>query len=217
MDNNLNVFKTLYKINVNDHTEQKDGLTYLSWPFAIAEVKKNFPDFTYTVHRFGESKLPYVYDDDTGYMVSTEVTIGGQTHEMWLPVMDGKNKAMKNHPYDYFVKDYKTGKNITKTVSPATMFDINKAIMRCLVKNLAMFGLGLYIYSGEDLPEVTLDDVLEQIAKASTPEHVKAIYNANPKLKANIFDAVVARGKELKNEIDKSKSKSNDNKEENQA
>ena len=80
-------------------------------------------------------------------MVFTDVTIEGQTHEMWLCVMDGANKAMKAQPYTYKVR------NGEKTVDAATMFDINKTIMRCLVKNLAMFGLGLYIYAGEDLPE----------------------------------------------------------------
>src|SRR5699024_11992265 len=68
--------------------------------------------------------------------------------EMWLPVMDSSNKAMKSKPYTY---DTKNRKNIQ--VDKASMFDINKTIMRCLVKNLAMFGLGLYIYAGEDLPE----------------------------------------------------------------
>jgi hypothetical protein len=66
---------------------------------------------------------------------------------MWLPVMDGANKAMKAEAYTY------TTKYGEKDVEPASMFDINKTIMRCLVKNLAMFGLGLYIYAGEDLPE----------------------------------------------------------------
>ena len=80
-------------------------------------------------------------------MVETQVTADGLTHEMWLPVMDGNNKAMKSHPYTVQTK-YKE-----ITVQAATMFDVNKAIMRCLTKNLAMFGLGLYIYAGEDLPE----------------------------------------------------------------
>jgi hypothetical protein len=77
----------------------------------------------------------------------TEVTIGGKTLDMWLPVMDGANKAMKDKPYSY------TTRYGEKTVEAATMFDINKTLMRCLVKNLAMFGLGIYIYAGEDLPE----------------------------------------------------------------
>ena len=90
-------------------------------------------------------------------MVFTKVTIEDVTHEMWLPVMDGANKAMKKEPYKYKVKVYKfgkwTGEYAEKVVESADMFDINKTIMRCLVKNLAMFGLGLYIYAGEDLPE----------------------------------------------------------------
>ena len=85
-------------------------------------------------------------------MVETTVTIQGESKTMWLPVMDSKNKAQKAQPYTYTVF-YKGGKSEEKTVEAATMFDINTAIMRCLVKNLAMFGLGLYIYAGEDLPD----------------------------------------------------------------
>lgn len=142
----MNVFETLNNSNVNGHTEEKNGLTYLSWAWAWAEVKKAYPDANYTIEKF--NGLPYVYDENTGYMVYTTVTIEGITHEMWLPVMDGANKAMKAKPYKY------TTKYGEKTCEAATMFDVNKAIMRCLVKNLAMFGLGLYIYAGEDLPEV---------------------------------------------------------------
>ncbi len=140
-------FERLYNINVNDKKEDKNGLTYLSWTWAWAEIKKIHPDATYIVKKF-ENGLPYVYDEKTGYMVFTEVTIDGLTHEMWLPVMDGSNKAMKSTPYTY---KNRYGKEFE--VSPATMFDINKTIMRCLTKNLAMFGLGLYIYAGEDLPD----------------------------------------------------------------
>lgn len=157
-----NVFNKLYAINVNEHIEKKNNLSYLSWTYAWAEAKKRFPTLTYKIHLFGERQLPYVYDENTGYMVFTDVTVDGLTHSMWLPVMDGANKAMKNEAYTYEVDEYgwingrrsKTGKKIKKTVEPATMFDINKTIMRCLVKNLAMFGLGLYIYAGEDLPEI---------------------------------------------------------------
>lgn len=149
-------FEDLLKISVNEHTENKNGLTYLSWTWAISEIKKQCPDFKYEILKF-ENNLPYVYDENTGYMVFTKVTINGETNEMWLPVMDGNNKAMLNQPYTYQVKKYIdgqfTGEYIEKTVEKATMFDINKTIMRCLVKNIAMFGLGLYIYSGEDLPE----------------------------------------------------------------
>lgn len=153
---NLKHFETLNAINVNDKTEVKDNgqtkLTYLSWAWAWQECKKNFPDATYEILKF-ENNLPYVYDEKTGYMVFTRVTIENITHEMWLPVMDEKNKAMKDKEYTYKTKFGE------KTVAPATMFDINKTIMRCLTKNLAMFGLGIYIYAGEDLPE---DDKINQ-------------------------------------------------------
>lgn len=149
-------FEELNKISVNGHTENKNGLTYLSWTWAWSEIKKHCPNATYEILKF-ENNLPYVYDENTGYMVFTKVTIEEQTYEMWLPVMDGNNKAMLNHSYTYKVKEYKdgnwTGGYIEKSVEPASMFDINKTIMRCLVKNIAMFGLGIYIYAGEDLPE----------------------------------------------------------------
>lgn len=140
-----NYFNELYNVNVNDKTEDKNGLTYLSWVWAWAEFCKRYPDANYEVVKF--NGLPYVYDEATGYMVYTKVTILGVTREMWLAVMDSNNYAMKKEPYKVVTK-YKT-----IDVKPATMTDINKTIMRCLTKNLAMFGLGLYIYAGEDLPE----------------------------------------------------------------
>ena len=100
---------------------------------------------------------PYIYDENLWYMVFTSVTVEWLTHDMRLPVMDWANKAMKDHEYTYRVKDRQTKKMVEKTVQPATMFDVNKTIMRCLVKNLAMFGLGLYIYNWEDLPEDTTE------------------------------------------------------------
>lgn len=126
------LFTSLNGLNVNDVTEKKGGLTYLSWAWAWAEFKKICPDATYEVVK-QENGLPYVVDPETGYMVFTRVTAAGITHEMWLPVMNHQNKALKPPAADMFV--------------------INKTIMRCLTKNLAMFGLGLYIYAGEDLPE----------------------------------------------------------------
>lgn len=160
-------FEKLYRVNVNDYTEEKNGLTYLSWANAWAEVKKIYPDAQYTIKRF-DNNLPYVYDENTGYMVFTDVTIEGITYEMWLPVMDGANKAMKDMSYKYQVKKWNNNTRsydmVEKTVEPATMFDINKTIMRCLVKNLAMFGLGLYIYAGEDLPEVEPEKITAEQA-----------------------------------------------------
>lgn len=148
-------FEELEKIDCSDKIEKrKDGnteLSYLSWAWAWSIFKKKCPDATYTIKKFQNAKnelVPYMYDDNTGYMVNTEITADGITYEMWLPVMNSANKAMKNIPYTY-----KTKFNGEKSVEAATMFDINKTIMRCLVKNMAMFGLGLYIYAGEDLPE----------------------------------------------------------------
>lgn len=159
MENNS--FEKLSKINVNDKTENKNGLTYLSWAWAWQEFKKVFPEATYKIKR-NELGLPYIYDESLGYMVFTEVRVGELVHEMWLPVMDNANKAMKDKPYTYQAKEYNygkfTGKYVEKTVEAATMFDVNKALMRCLTKNLAMFGLGIYIYAGEDLPEEDIDE-----------------------------------------------------------
>ena len=157
---NGEVFATLFALDVNGHKEERKSggtsLSYLSWVWAWAETMRRYPDATYEIVTDCNG-LPFFCDPNTGYIVFTKVTINGMTRMMWLPVMDGANKAMKTEPYTYKVKDYRTGGFIDKRVEAATMFDINKAIMRCLVKNLAMFGLGLYIYAGEDLPEQTDD------------------------------------------------------------
>lgn len=154
-------FIELYSLNVNEYVEKKQGLSYLSWAYAWAEFKKIFPDATYYIRK-DENGRCYFGDEQIGYMVYTSVTAGGLSYEMWLPVMDGANKAMKLNAYTYTVADWQwdgaAGRkvrvgDIEKTVEAISMFDINKAVMRCLVKNLAMFGLGLYIYAGEDLPE----------------------------------------------------------------
>ena len=122
-------FEEVYAVNVNDKTEKKGNLTYLSWAWAWAEFKKLYPGAMYKVDQFDGAFCSG--NEKTGYMVRTEVTAGEQTYEMWLPVMDMRNN----------------------TILSPKMTEINKAIMRCLTKNLAMFGLGLYIYAGEDLPE----------------------------------------------------------------
>jgi len=148
MEKKKSVFERLSSINVNEHVEKKKDLTYLSWAWAWAVTKRECPDATY--------KLLYTeYDEALGFMVHTEVTIEGETLGMWLPVMDGANKSMLKTPYTYKGTAWENGRKIQveKTVDAATTFDINKTMMRCLVKNLAMFGLGIYIYAGEDLPE----------------------------------------------------------------
>ena len=146
-------FDALNSMNVNDKCEKRDNLTYLSWANAWGEFKKVYPSATYRIIKNPANNLPYFEDPSTGLMVYTEVTADGMTHEMWLPVMNSSNKAMKLTPYTYNKWDKVNRRNIELTVEAATMFDVNKTLMRCLVKNLAMFGLGLYIYAGEDLPE----------------------------------------------------------------
>lgn len=151
------LFNLLYQIDVKDVTEKRNGLTYLSWAWAWAEVSKRVDEIDYSIYKDEQTHQPYMFDEKTGYMVFTTIKIDGVSREMWLPVMDSSNKAMKDKPYTYKVKEYKdknwTGDYIDKTCEAATMFDINKTIMRCLVKNLAMFGLGLYIFTGEDMPQ----------------------------------------------------------------
>lgn len=154
------LFSELFTIDVNEHTEKKKSgngreLTYLSWAWAYAEFVKRCPDMSYEIKHWDGK--PYLYDEDLGYMVETSVTARGETKTMWLPVMDGANKAMKAHSYEY-----ETKYNGKKTVEAATMFDINTTIMRCLVKNFGMFGLGLYIYAGEDLPETPFEPMTEE-------------------------------------------------------
>lgn len=146
-------FQSLYELDVNHKTETKSGLKYLSWAFAWAEFKKVNPDATYNVDLYDGK--PFLSDKDLGYMVSTTVTVGELTIPMHLPVLDGANKAMKAEAYTYSTK-YKE-----KECKAASMFDINTAIMRCLTKNLAMFGLGLYIYAGEDIPSVDNSEEIE--------------------------------------------------------
>lgn len=126
-----NYFKKLNSINVNDKTEKKGNLTYLSWAWAWGEVKKLFPDTTYTIYENADG-LNYHTDGKTCW-VKTGVTINGLEHIEYLPVMNFKNESLP--------------------LAKVTSFDVNKAIQRSLTKALARHGLGLYIYAGEDLPE----------------------------------------------------------------
>ena len=165
-------FANLASVDVKNHIEKKNGLSYLSWCWAWSEIVRRYPDAGYEIMMFDGK--PYLNDPTLGYMVMTQMMVDGVERTMWLPVMDGANKAMKDHPYTYQVKEYKnkqwTGGYIDKTVEAATMFDVNTAIMRCLVKNIAMYGLGLYIYAGEDLPPAkpagkTKLDKIEKLCK----------------------------------------------------
>lgn len=146
-------FNRLYSLNLNSKIENRNGLSYVSWADAVAEFRKIHPGFTYQVLKNPCTNLPYFSDPNLGIMVYTEVTADNLTQQMWLPVMDSSHKAMKEQSYTYQVWDKTNKRYVEKKVEAATMFDINKTIMRCLVKNLAMFGLGLYLYTKEDMPE----------------------------------------------------------------
>lgn len=164
MQANDTTFERLSKIDVSQKVKTKgtgkQKLSYLSWTFAWEEIKKNFPDASYKVLEDANG-FPY-FADDFGIMIKTEVTIKGETLSMWLPVLDGANKAMKREAYSYKVKKYEgvypnqkfLGNYEDKWVEPASMFDINTTTMRCLVKNFAMFGLGINLYSGEDFRNI---------------------------------------------------------------
>lgn len=195
------VFKTLSEIDVKDHIDKKGNFSYLSWPWAVSEVMKRYPDMTYNVRKYEGGRL-FTGDSKTGYMVSTDVTIDGINREMWLPIMDMRNKAVLN----------------------PTSTDVNKAIMRSLVKNLAMFGLGLYIYAGEDLPDIEPEkisanqvDVLNKklkIIKENSGKDVTDFVNERLNIKAleelispnyqqanKIIDELVQKSYEVKNRL----------------
>jgi len=155
------MFNALKNLDLSNKCEKRDQLTYLSWANAWSEFKSAYPSATYRILK-NENGLPYFSDPDLGIMVFTEVIVDDVIHQMWLPVMDSKNKAMKLQPYSYQVWDSYKKSYVDKTVQAASMFDINKTLMRCLVKNLAMFGLGLYIFQGDDLPEKSTDDTPQQ-------------------------------------------------------
>jgi hypothetical protein len=175
-----NKFKELHALDVSSKVEKKNGLTYLSWAWAWGEFVKVYPTATYEVIKNPQG-LPY-FADDSGAIVYTKVTAGGVTQEMWLPVMDGANKSMKTTSYQYKTK------YDTKTVDAYTMFDINKTVMRCLVKNLAMFGLGLYIYAGEDLPENEDDKPVVKKDEKMTPFNGDKQGLTSGKIKTKIAD-----------------------------
>ena len=178
------VYQVLSKINVNEHTEKKGNLTYLSWAWAWAEVKKNFPDANYTIYE-NVNGMNYHSDGRTCW-VKTGVTINGLEHIEYLPVMDMRNQSIP--------------------VERVTSFDVNKAIQRSLTKAVARHGLGLYIYAGEDLPEDEnhagdeVGNACLEAAAAANIQELEAIYHKyEKKYKSNTYfiNAVTKRKNEL--------------------
>ncbi len=150
------VFETLNAINVNEHTEKKNGLTYLSWAWAWGELKKRYPDSNFIVYERGTEYGPVNYfTDGKTCWVKTGVFVNGLEHLEMLPVMDFKNRAI---PLD----------QVTST-------DVNKAIQRSLTKAVARHGLGLYIYAGEDLPEEDREKAMKPVETEQPKSRVDAV------------------------------------------
>lgn len=168
MEKKKSIFQTLNDINVNGHTEVKDTgrvrLTYLPWAWAWAEVKKNYPDATYTVYE-NANGWNYHTDGRTCW-VKTGVTIEGMEHIEYLPVMDNRNNSI---PAD-----------------KVTSVDVNTAIQRSLTKAAARHGLGLYIYAGEDLPETESVQVAEKIERAELDKAKAEIKAANSRAELTV-------------------------------
>jgi hypothetical protein len=161
--------------NVNENTEKKNGLTYLSWAWAWAEALKADPEASYKIEMFGDK----CYMDINGTaMVFVTVTLFGKPMMCQLPVMDSYNKSIT---VEGTTTVNKYGKEITTKLDS---FNVNTAIMRCMTKALSLHGLGLYIYAGEDLPEGESSDIdvnsmidhLAAIEAASTIEELKDVY-----------------------------------------
>jgi len=168
----------LLKINVNGHLEKKGNLSYLSWAWAWAEVLKVDPGARWTAHEWDNSPVMVLRNGTA--MVKVSVEIKGDIKTCILPVMDNRNKAI---------------------VDPDA-FAVNTAIMRCLAKAIAMHGLGLYIYAGEDLPEAEKaepnPEVLAQIAAAVDQPTLLALFKSlDATTRATHMDAFSARKKEL--------------------
>lgn len=125
-----NYFEELNKVDVKQHIEKKGGFSYLSWPYAVTELRKRHPTATWRAVRF-EGK-PFLQTAENGCFVEVEVTVDGVSLSQVHPVLDHRNKP----------------------IPIPNAFDINTSLQRALVKAIALHGLGLYIYAGEDLPEV---------------------------------------------------------------
>jgi hypothetical protein len=168
----------LLKINVNDHIEKKGNLSYLSWAWAWAEVLKIDPAARYTVHEF--DGLPLVYLKDQTAMVKVSVEIKGDIKTCLLPVLDHRNKPIQN----------------------PDSFAVNTSIMRCLAKCIALHGLGLYIYAGEDLPQAEREELDAEIdgklAVCTSIDALTILFKSLPEsTRANYVDKFAARKKEL--------------------
>ena len=143
----MNSVHELLKLNVKDHTEKKNGLSYLSWAWAWTEALKADPAANFEVKMFDGGESPYMVINGTG-MVWVTVTMFGKPMTCFLPIMDHRNKPIQQ----------------------PDAFQVNTSLMRCMTKALALHGIGLYIYAGEDLPEQDEPVKTEAKAPAKTVE-----------------------------------------------
>jgi hypothetical protein len=151
-----NYFARLNAINVNEHVEKKGGFSYLSWPYAVAQLRLADASATWEVRRF--DGLPYLATE-AGVFVEVAVTVNGVTLSQIHPVLDGRNRPL---------------------LAPSA-FDINSSLQRCLVKAIALHGLGLYIYAGEDLPQpVSSDAANDPVHHAPQPERASLASDRPP-------------------------------------
>lgn len=175
------VWQTLSRINVNDHAEKKNGFTYLSWAWAWGTLMEHFPDAKFSFDTLPDGTEMFRYPDGS-CEVRCVLTVNGYSRRMWLPVMDHRNNAIK---------------------APNAR-DINDAKMRCLVKAMALFGLGHYIYAGEDLPATDtpepqqnnsdLEQLLALIVNAKDLDELKAAFTkASRYAKNRNDDALLAQ------------------------
>ena len=184
-NNKKNIFETLNAINVSGKTEKKNGLTYLSWAYAWAEVKKLYPDAQYKVYERDTQYGPVNYfTDGKTCWVKVGVTIEGLEHVEMLPVMNFKNQSI---PLD-----------------KVTSCDVNKGIQRAITKAISRHGLGLYVYAGEDLPEcesqaqpVVVKPVEKATAQAVQPAQAPVKKDTRPvtdQMISFIRDSIKERG-----------------------
>lgn len=154
----MSVFQKLKDVDISKLAEQKGKFDYLSWAHAVREMLKVFPEATWEVHEY--DSMPYM-ETDTGYYTKVSVTIEGITRTQIHPVLDNKNQ----------------------TIGTPNAFQINTSIQRCLAKAIALHGLGLVLFAGEDLPDDITDKQKKEITKFANQVKDEAI-------KQSMLDAI---------------------------
>jgi hypothetical protein len=176
-----NYFATLNAVNVSDHIEKKGGFSYLSWPWAVKQLRLADPTATWEVRRF--DGLPYLACE-AGVFVEVAVTVQGVTLSQIHPCLDARNRPL----------------------AAPDAFQINTSIQRCLVKAIALHGLGLYIYAGEDLPTVGTDATPANDEPAETVAPSSNVRTLAPTItgpqQARLQKLVIETGTELQRLLD---------------